>query len=134
MGIITRSVQVDAITWMETMTIPEYDKECDCDFCTTLRNERKAEREKVYDELGVLYGESAKKFQEYIDAPPTEEDRETAKRAYEIIEREDREKEKPIRKDEREKVLGKLEGKILDYISKLPGGTRILDWFSRSKR
>ena len=22
------------------MTIPEYDTECDCDFCTTLRNER----------------------------------------------------------------------------------------------
>jgi hypothetical protein len=22
------------------MTIPEYDKECDCEFCTMLRNER----------------------------------------------------------------------------------------------
>jgi len=22
------------------MTIPEYDQECDCDFCTTLRNDR----------------------------------------------------------------------------------------------
>lgn len=83
-----------------------------------------ATREKVYDELGVLYGESAKKFQEYMDAPPTEADREMSKRAYEIIERDRIEAEKPIRKDEREKVLGKLEVKILTYMSKLPGGTK----------
>ena len=69
-------------------------------------------REKIYDDLGVLYGESAKKFQEYMDAPPTEKDREISKRVYAIIERDRIEAEKPIRKDERGKVFDELEQKI----------------------
>ena len=71
---------------------------------------RQDERHKVYDELGVLYGEDAKRFNEYLNSPQEEktpEQKEMDRRVIELA--------KTIRLDppekyqqERDKVLDKF--------------------------
>ena len=57
---------------------------------------RQDERNKVYDEHGILHGENARRFHEYLSRDPTDDVRtqylESSKRAYAIIEREKQEK------------------------------------------
>jgi hypothetical protein len=66
---------------------------------------RQDECRKVCDKHRILYGESARRFYEYVDAPPTEKDREMSRRVYEIIEKEEREKDRKVR----DKVLKQVD-------------------------
>jgi hypothetical protein len=72
---------------------------------------RQDERIKVYDELGVLHGEDAKRFTYEMEHPEpvTNRESEMVKRAYEIIENDKRKAEAGIRQSAREEVINEIQ-------------------------
>ena len=73
-------------------------------------------KRQVYDEHGILHGEDARRFHEYLSRDPTDDVRtqylESSKRAYAIIEKRKQEKTNKIRKDERVFVLDYIFGEL----------------------